>query len=325
MRPTLCTYLYFLGYTILNMSLLRTAFIGLSEAQGLRHVAENSRVAQKISRRFVAGMDLNDALAVCRRLNSEGISITMDALGENVHDEAHAQASAAIYHTMLDRISELKLDANVSLKLTQMGMDLQNGIAEKITRELCQHALVTKNFVRVDMEGSAYTQATIDMVQHLHSDPTVGNSVGVVVQAYLYRTEEDVTDLLANGIRMRLCKGAYKEPESLTFPSKRDVDSNYIKLMKVLMKSGIFHGLATHDEAIIQEAKRFCMLEKIDRSAFEFQMLYGIRRDLQLELVKEGYRVRVYVPFGGEWYPYFMRRLAERPANALFIAKNIFR
>ena len=307
------------------MDLLRTAFIGLSESQELRHLAESSSLARKVSRRFVAGMTLGEALDVCGSLNRQGISVTLDALGENVSDTEHAHASGTIYHSMLDHIAERQLDANVSLKLTQMGMDVPGDVAENIVLKLGQHAKRLNNFVRVDMEGSSYTQATIDMVQRLHKDQSVGDSIGIVVQAYLYRTEKDIADLLASNIRMRLCKGAYSEPAALAFPAKNDVDNNYVHLMKSLMKSGVFHGFATHDESIIDQAKRFCVQEKIDRSTFEFQMLYGIRRDLQRSLIKDGYRVRVYVPFGGEWYPYFMRRLAERPANALFLARNIFK
>lgn len=307
------------------MDLLRTAFIGLSESQELRHLAESSALARKVSRRFVAGMTLDEALDVCGKLNSQGISVTLDALGENVSDAEHAQAMGAIYHSMLDHIAERQLDANVSLKLTQMGMDLPGNVAENIVLKLGQHSKRLKNFVRVDMEGSSYTQATIDMVQRLHADESVGDSIGIVVQAYLFRTERDVEDLLASNIRIRLCKGAYSEPANLAFPAKSDVDNNYIHLMKILMKSDVFHGLATHDESIIDQAKLFCIQEKIDRTSFEFQMLYGIRRDLQRSLIEDGYSVRVYVPFGGEWYPYFMRRLAERPANALFLAKNIFK
>jgi proline dehydrogenase len=307
------------------MDFLRTAFIGLSESQELRHLAESSALARKVSRRFVAGMTLDEALDVCGNMNRQGISVTLDALGENVSDAEHAQASGAIYHSMLDHIAERQLDANVSLKLTQVGMDLPGDVAESIVLKLGQHAKRLKNFVRVDMEGSSYTQATIDMVQRLHADQNVASSIGIVVQAYLFRTEKDVESLLASNIRIRLCKGAYSEAANLAFPAKLDVDNNYVHLMKILMKSGVFHGLATHDESIIDQAKRFCVQEKIDRSTFEFQMLYGIRRELQRSLIKDGYRVRVYVPFGGEWYPYFMRRLAERPANALFLAKNIFK
>jgi len=307
------------------MSLFRDVFISLSESRSLRRFAENSSLARKVSGRFVAGVTLSEALAVCQEENRHGRSVTLDALGENVQSEEHAEASAAVYHLMLDRIAEMGLDANVSLKLTQMGMDLGTDVAESIVRTLSEHAQTLNNFVRVDMEGSAYTQDTIGIVTRLHGAPAIGGSVGVVVQAYLFRTEADVDHLIAKGIRVRLCKGAYKEPETIAFASKSDVDANYVKLMKRLLTSGIFHGLATHDEAIIEQAKAFVAEQGIDRSSFEFQMLYGIRRDLQDSLVKQGYRVRVYVPFGEEWYPYFMRRLAERPANALFIAKNLFR
>jgi proline dehydrogenase len=307
------------------MSLFRSAFLSLSEARRPRHFAENSSLARKISRRFVAGVTIQEALDVCREANRLGLSVTLDALGENVKSEDHAKASGAVYHTLLDRIAEMRLDANVSLKLTQMGMDLGDGIAESIVGDLSRQAYALNNFVRVDMEGSTYTQETIDIVKRLHGSPGIDDSVGVVVQAYLYRTEQDVCNLVAQGIRLRLCKGAYREPADIAFPAKQDVDANYVKLMEKMLTSGVFHGLATHDEAIIRRAQKFVTERHIDRSSFEFQMLYGIRRDLQESLVKEGYRVRVYVPFGSEWYPYFMRRLAERPANALFILKNLFR
>jgi proline dehydrogenase len=186
-------------------------------------------------------------------------------------------------------------------------------------------ALSPPGFVRVDMEGSPYTQRTLDFVRELHRAPGNQNSVGTVIQSYLKRSERDVEDLLSEGIRIRLCKGAYKEPASIAFENKEDVDANYVKLMKVLMKSGIYHGLATHDENIILQAQAFATAEKVSRDSFEFQMLYGIRRDLQQRLVREGWRMRVYIPFGTEWYPYFMRRLGERPANALFIARNLLR
>jgi len=307
------------------MSYFRSIFLTLSESKRLRAFAETSPLARRISRRFVAGTTLADVITVVKETNRLGISVTMDALGENVNTEDEARQAGKLYHEMLEKIALLKLDANVSLKLTQMGMDLGNGIAESIVAELAQHAAACQSFVRVDMEGSIYTQETIDMVERLHAPPELRGSVGIVVQAYLRRTEQDVDHLLAQGIRMRLCKGAYSEPETVAFPLKADVDRNYVKLAKKLITSGIFHGLATHDEAIIAEMKQFAKAERIDPQSFEFQMLYGIRGDLQEALVKEGYRVRVYVPFGSEWYPYFMRRLAERPANALFLAKHMFR
>jgi proline dehydrogenase len=226
---------------------------------------------------------------------------------------------------MLDKIGELKLNANVSLKLTQMGMDLKGGIAERIVASLVDHAHDVDSFVRVDMEGSPYTQATIDMVRRLNQNAKSSGRVGVVIQSYLRRSESDIDTLLSEGIRIRLCKGAYQEPPEIAFPSKADVDKNYVLLSEKLLRSGIFHGLATHDEAIIQQTKKMVKAEGIPLNSFEFQMLYGIRRDLQESLVKEGYGMRVYIPFGHEWYPYFMRRLAERPANAIFIAKNLIR
>jgi proline dehydrogenase len=309
----------------MSTDLLRSTFIALSHNKPLRSFAESSRMGQKMSGRFVAGMQMEDVLRVAAAMNSQGITATLDSLGENVYTEAEARRSAEIYHRLLDAIAERKLLANVSVKLTQMGMDLSPALAQDIVNGLVDHAAATGSFVRVDMEGSQYTQATIDMVRALHSAPGHAGRVGIVVQTYLYRCEEDVRTLLADGIRIRLCKGAYKEPDNLVFPQKKDVDANYVKLMQVLLTSGVYHGIATHDEAIIAQTRRFVDEREIDRNSFEFQMLYGIRRDLQQSLVKEGFRVRVYVPFGKEWYPYFMRRLAERPANVLFIAKNMLK
>ncbi|MGC9292802.1 MAG: proline dehydrogenase family protein [Acidobacteriaceae bacterium] len=309
----------------MSTDLLRTTFIALSHNKSLRSFAESSRMGQKMSGRFVAGMQMEDVLRAARTMNSQGITATLDSLGENVYTEAEARRSAEIYHRLLDAIAERKLQANVSVKLTQMGMDLSPALAQDIVNGLVDHAATTGSFVRVDMEGSQYTQATIDMVRALHAAPGHAGHVGIVVQTYLHRCEEDVRTLLADGIRIRLCKGAYKEPDNLVFPQKKDVDANYVKLMQMLLTSGIYHGIATHDEAIIAQTRRFVDERKIDRNSFEFQMLYGIRRDLQQSLVKEGFRVRVYVPFGKEWYPYFMRRLAERPANVLFIAKNMLK
>ncbi len=226
---------------------------------------------------------------------------------------------------MHDEILERKLNANISLKLTHMGLDVSEQLAFSLVTELVDHAVKINNFVRVDMEGSPYTQRTIDFVRGLHREPGHSNKVGTVIQSYLFRSEKDVNDLLSERIRIRLCKGAYKEPPDLAFPKKADVDANYLKLARTLMKSGVFHGIATHDENIIAELKQFARAENIPTSAYEFQMLYGVRRDLQQQLVREGYGLRVYIPFGSEWYPYFMRRLAERPANVFFIAKNMFR
>jgi proline dehydrogenase len=226
---------------------------------------------------------------------------------------------------MLDRMNEQGLDANVSLKLTHMGLDVDEEMAFRITSNLVEHAARINNFVRVDMEGSAYAQKTLDFVRRLHKTPGLAGHVGAVIQSYLFRSEKDVEQLVAEGIRMRLCKGAYKESPEIAFAAKAGVDANYVKLMKMLLKSGTYHGIATHDEHMIRATIEFAHKERIPASAFEFQMLYGVRRDLQLKLTKEGWGCRVYIPFGTEWYPYFMRRLAERPANVIFILKNLFR
>lgn len=278
-----------------------------------------------MSSRFVAGFRIEDAMSAARALGGQGLAVTLDSLGENVASPAQARQSAQVYHWLLDAISPSKLDANVSLKLTQMGMDLSPDLAEEIVAALVAHAARIGSFVRVDMEGTPYTQATVDMVRRLHAKPEFRGHVGIVIQSYLRRSADDIAALLSDGIRIRLCKGAYKEPPDLAFPDKADVDRNYVALMQMLLPSGVFHGIATHDPAMIAATKQFARERKIDPASFEFQMLYGIRRDLQRSLVQEGYRVRVYVPFGEEWYPYFMRRLAERPANVLFLAKNFFR
>ena len=309
----------------MSMNLLRSALIALSQNKPLRSFAEQSRMGQKMSGRFIAGMRVSDALRVAETLNREGIPVSLDSLGENVSTEEEARRAADIYHQLLDAIQQRRLQANVSAKLTQMGMNISPAIARQITSELVDHAAATDNFLRVDMEGSELTQATIDMTREIHAMPNHAGRIGTVLQSYLYRCEEDVNLLLADRIRIRLCKGAYKEPPTLAFPDKVDVDANYLKLTKILLTSGVYHGLATHDEAIIREIRKFVEQEGIDKRSFEFQMLYGVRRDLQTSLAKQGYGMRVYVPFGTEWYPYFMRRLAERPANVLFIAKNLLK
>ena len=278
-----------------------------------------------MSARFVAGFRIEDALSAAAALGRQGLFVTLDSLGENVSTPAQARQAAQIYHWLLDAIAGANFDANVSLKLTQMGMDLGENVAFEIVSGLVKQAAAANSFVRVDMEGSAYTQATIDLVRRLHAVPANRGHVGIVIQAYLRRSARDVETLLSDGIRIRLCKGAYKEPPEVAFPTKREVDENFVALTKVLLKSGIYHGIATHDEAMIRATREFVAAERLDRSSFEFQMLYGIRRDLQRQLVQEGYHVRVYVPFGDQWYPYFMRRLAERPANVLFLARNFFR
>ena len=278
-----------------------------------------------MSSRFVAGMEIGDALRVAQELNHQGMLVTLDSLGESVSSEVEAHRAAEIYHELLDWIDAQKVNANISVKLTQMGLELSPALAEGIAERLTVHAHSKGNFLRIDMEDSSLTQVTLDIVQRLHARPELRGSIGIVIQAYLYRSQADIEQLNAEGIRVRLCKGAYKEPAEVAFPAKADVDKNYVALMKLLLESPIYHGIATHDEAMVDATKAFAKERGIAAGRFEFQMLYGVRRDLQRALVKEGYNVRVYVPFGREWYPYFMRRLAERPANVLFLAKNFFR
>jgi proline dehydrogenase len=305
--------------------MFRAFFIALSESRKLRSVAERSSLGRKVSSRFVAGMTIEDALEVTAATNSKGMTVSVDNLGENVTNLEEARHSAELYHQMLDQLEQRKLDANVSLKLTHMGLDLDETLARKTVGELVAHAARIGNFVRVDMEGSPYTQKTLDIVYELHRQPGNAGFVGAVIQSYLRRSEQDVRDLCAEKIRIRLCKGAYKEPADIAFQEKAEVDANFVKLAQILLESGTYHGIATHDPNMIEATLAFARSRNIPSSAFEFQMLYGVRRDLQEQLVKDGWRVRVYVPFGSEWYPYLMRRLAERPANALFIAKNLFR
>ena len=307
--------------------MLRALFVGLSENKTLRGFAERSSLGRRVSGRFVAGTEIADAVRATQAVNRAGMNVSIDNLGENVTNPDEARHSAELYEKILDAITANQLNANVSLKLTHMGLDVDEVMAREIVSGLVARAaaMQPRGFVRVDMEGSPYTQRTLDFVHELHRAPGNQGCVGAVIQAYLKRSESDVEKLLSERIRIRLCKGAYKEPASIAFERKDEVDANYVKLMKVLLKSGVYHGLATHDENIIREAQAFATSEKIARDAFEFQMLYGIRRDLQQQLVKDGWRMRVYIPFGTEWYPYFMRRLGERPANALFVARNMLR
>jgi proline dehydrogenase len=307
------------------MALLRSAFIALSHNRTLRHFLEHSDIGAKLSSRFVAGMTLEDAKRAAEAVNRQGMAVTLDSLGESVTSATEAHTAAEVYHRLLDVIAARKLNANVSVKLTQMGLELSPELAETIAANLVRHAAATGNFVRIDMEDSRLTQVTLDIVRRLHARADLRGHVGIVIQAYLYRSQADIEQLLADGIRVRLCKGAYLEPPEVAFPHKADVDRNFVHLAQMLLESPVYHAIATHDENMIAATKAFAAGHGVDRSRFEFQMLYGVRRDLQRRLVQEGYNVRVYVPFGSEWYPYFMRRLAERPANAIFLARNFFR
>lgn len=283
---------------------------------------ETSPLAQRLSTRFVAGQTLDQALAVGRKINSEGITLTLDHLGESVSTLDEAAAARDVYLRTLSAIHDSGIQGNVSLKLTQFGLDFSTGRCRANVEQLVQRAVELKSFVRVDMESSEYTDRTLDLVRDLHQRY---GRVGVVIQSYLYRSKQDIEDLCTRRIRVRLCKGAYLEPAGVAFQIKADVDRNYVELMKVLLDHGEYPAIATHDENMIRETEAYAALRKIPRDAFEFQMLYGIRRDLQRRLVADGYRLRLYVPFGMAWYPYYMRRLAERPANVFFILRNLFR
>ncbi|HEY4671708.1 MAG TPA: proline dehydrogenase family protein, partial [Gemmatimonadaceae bacterium] len=302
--------------------MLRSALLYLSAQPQIFKFVRNNRVAKSFANRFVAGETLDTALAAVARLNARGITASLDLLGESVHNEAEARAAGDAYLTMLDRIRERKADANVSVKLTAMGLDISEELCVATMHRILQRARDYGTFVRIDMEASEYTQRTLDLFeQRLY--PAYRENVGIVLQSYLYRTFADVQHANLLKARVRICKGAYKEPETVAFPAKKDVDSNYVKCMQELMSKGNYPGIATHDEAVIREAKRYAKANDIASSRYEFQMLYGVRRDLQDRLVREGYRMRVYVPFGTQWYPYLMRRLAERPANVAFITGSV--
>lgn len=304
--------------------MLRSALLYLSGQQQIFRFVRNNKLAKTMANRFVAGETLDTALAAVARLNARGITASLDLLGESVHNEEEARASGDGYVTMLDRIYERKADANVSVKLTAMGLDVSEDLCVAIMHKILQRARDYQTFVRIDMESSEYTQRTLDLFEH-RLYPAYRENVGIVLQSYLYRTFADVERANLLKARVRLCKGAYKEPETVAYPNKKDVDANYVRCMHELMLKGNYPGIATHDEAIIKEAKRFAKENQIATSRFEFQMLYGVRRDLQDQLVREGYRMRVYVPFGTQWYPYLMRRLAERPANLAFLTGSVFK
>jgi proline dehydrogenase len=304
--------------------MLRSALLYLSGQQQIFRFVRNNRLAKSFANRFVAGETIDTALAAVARLNARGITASLDLLGESVHNEAEARAAGDAYVTMLDRIHEQKADANVSVKLTAMGLDVSEDLCVSIMQKILQRAREYQTFVRIDMESSEYTQRTLDLFeQRLY--PAYRENVGIVLQSYLFRTFADVQRANLIKARVRLCKGAYSEPEAVAYPDKKDVDSNYVRSMHELMLKGNYPGIATHDEAIIKEAKRFARENQIAPNRFEYQMLYGVRRDLQDRLVREGHRMRVYVPFGTQWYPYLMRRLAERPANVAFLTGSVFK
>lgn len=304
--------------------MLRGALLYLSEQQQVFKFVRKNRLARGFANRFVAGETLDTAIAAVRALNARGITASLDLLGESVHNESEARATAKQYVEMLDRIAAEGVDSNVSLKLTAMGLDVSEELCLRLMDEVLGRARDHGTFVRIDMESSAYTQRTLDIFEH-RLFPAFREHVGIVLQSYLYRTMADVEAAIRMRARVRLCKGAYKEPDAVAFPDKKDVDDSYIRAMRLLLTRGNYPGIATHDEAIINEAKRFALEQGISPGRFEFQMLYGVRRDLQHQLVDEGYRMRVYVPFGTQWYPYLMRRLAERPANVAFLTGSVMR
>jgi len=275
-----------------------------------------------MSHRFVAGEELDEAISAARVCNDQGMLVSLDYLGENVSTAADAHRARDAYLEVFDRIAAEKLNANVSCKLTQLGLDFSPEFCEGQVLSIVERASSFDNFLRVDMEGSAYTERTIDVVKRVRLRSP---AIGTVIQAYLYRSEQDIQDLLSLGCRIRLCKGAYQEPPQVAFPKKEDVDANYLKLARLLLCSGFYHGIATHDPRMIGATIRIAAESKVSKDDFEFQMLYGVRTDLQRRLVGDGYRLRIYIPYGRDWFPYFMRRLAERPANLGFFVRNFFR
>lgn len=294
----------------------------MSESPKLQSMATRWEFSRRTARRFVAGEKLDEAIAAIRELNGKGFTATMDNLGENVHTEQAATAAGDEYLRILDAIQKSGVNSNVSLKLTQFGLGLSEDFCHHNVERVVKRAAELNNFVRIDMEGSPVTTVTLRIFSELRSRY---ENVGIVVQAYLFRTEKDIEELLKQNARIRLCKGAYKEPPEISFEKKSGTDANFVKLSRMLLQSGIYHGIATHDPSMIEAVKEFAKKETITADKYEFQMLYGIRRDLQEQLIRDGYRVRIYVPYGNEWYSYLMRRMAERPANLLFVMRNLVR
>jgi proline dehydrogenase len=301
--------------------MLRGTLLYLSE-QPLAKRVFGGPLAKPLVSRFVAGVRLGEAIENVQKLNAAGMTATLDYLGESVKTAAEAGAAAMQYIAILHAIERAGVQCNASLKLTQMGIDIDRALAERNVERIVAQAGQFGNFIRIDMEGSAHTQITLDLFKQLFAQH---KNVGVVIQAYLYRSENDVRELNALGARVRLCKGAYSEPAEVAFPDKADTDKNFVKLMQLLLSEGNYPGIATHDEKMIAATREYAAKHGIAPDRFEFQMLYGIRRDLQEQIVRDGYRLRVYVPYGEEWYPYMMRRMAERPANLLFVLGGVLR
>ena len=303
---------------------MRYGLLWLSERQGIFNFVRRNGLARKFASRFVAGETIAEGVAAARELARRGITASLDLLGESVTAEAEAAAARDQYLEMLDRMSLSGAEVNVSVKLTQMGLDIGEELCHANMVRILEKAKSLGGFVRLDMEGSAYTQKTLDFFRH-HLFDQYGAHCGVVIQAMLRRSAQDIDDLVALGARVRLCKGAYLEPPAVAFPDKADVDRSYVQLMERLLTAGKYPGIATHDETIIGHARRFIRERGIGPERYEFQMLYGVRRDLQERLRQAGHHLRVYIPFGTQWYPYLMRRLAERPANIAFLLGNVIR
>jgi len=304
------------------MYLLRSTLLSLSENRWAYDFILKHNFSRKMSRRFIAGESLNEAVLAIRQINTKGMTATFDRLGENVGSRDEALQAVQAYLEILGKIEENQIQSNISLKLTELGLDISEDFCFENLKKIVAKADQLNNFIRIDMEGSPYTERTLRIFKRLSSHY---KNVGVVIQSYLRRSEKDVEDLIEMKARVRLCKGAYKEPAEIAFAKKREVDENYVKLMKRLLLAGNYPGIATHDLKIMNEAKHFVAEKKIANSQFEFQMLYGIRRPLEEELIKERYNLRIYVPYGEKWYPYFMRRLAERPANLIFFVTSLLR
>jgi len=302
----------------------RSALIYLSRQEGLKDFAARFRPFKKLTTRFVAGENIDEAVAAIRELNADGCSASFDHLNESVANPSEAEAEVKEYLRILTRIDDTGIVSNVSIKLTQFGLELDTELAYKNARVVVADAARRGNFVRVDMEGSNVTQQTLDIFKRLRAEFGL-NDVGIVLQSYLRRTYDDAKELLKLPARIRICKGAYNEPPEVAFPDKKDTDANYVRVMQLLLSSGVYHGIATHDPKMIEATINFAQRQGLGKEAFEFQMLYGVRRDLQRQLAKDGYNMRVYVPYGKHWYPYFMRRLAERPANIWFVLKNLLK
>ncbi len=309
---------------IKDVMMARTALIYLSRQEGLKDFATQFPFFKKLTTRFVAGENIEEAAAAIRVINAHGASASFDHLNESVSQAAETEEEVREYKRVLARIDDTGIRSNVSIKLTQFGLGIDSELAYKNARAVVVDAAQRGNFVRVDMENSDVTQITIDIFKRLRVEFDL-NTVGIVLQSYLRRTVDDVKDLLKIPARIRICKGAYNEPASVAYPDKKDVDDNYVRVMQMLLASGTYHGIATHDPRMIDATVKFAQSNNIGKEAFEFQMLYGVRRDLQEQLARDGYNMRVYVPYGKHWYPYFMRRLAERPANVWFVAKNLLR